>query len=292
MQFELLYGFIPVIIFALTSITLVIISRQIGSFVVSFYRQIIVWIVGVPVLFLSGDFFLRVSQNSTDILLSWMFGSLYLFSIFKSCDYLEVNQSKVLNIVGRLLLTVVVWIVILGESMSLERTMWIVILILWISGYLFIKNENKVVRYNLWLGIFINILSAFAFVWGQYYFKKFVWNFSPLESAYLLEVGSIPFLFIFLLWLWKIKDMKKVNILSTKDKWLLFVGSATVLIGSYWLAMSYTHLSFIIVNVFLCLSIISSAIFSYLLLWEKITKIQWCIFTFIIAWIFIVNYFW
>ncbi len=238
MKIELLYGLLPVIFFPLTAIALAIISRKIGSLVVSFYRQMILFIVGVPIVFLEHSFFERVILNIEAILLTGIFGSVYLFSVFKSCDYLEVNQSRVLNIVWRILLSVWVWLYLLSENITIERTIWIAILLVGILWYLFVKNENTVPKYNLWLWVIINMVSSITFIWSQYYLQQYSSNFSGIESAYLLEIGSLPFLLLFIVLLWKIKELQKVKYLSKLDKNILLFGSIGVMIWSYGLALS------------------------------------------------------
>ncbi len=53
----------------------------------------------------------------------------------------------------------------------------------------------------------------------------------------------------------------------------------------------YTHLDFIIINIILCASLIITGTFGWLILGEKLTKLQILIFSFILVWIFTVNYF-
>lgn len=236
-------------------------------------------------------FFYLTKQFWAEILLSGLFGSAYLFCVFKSADYIEMIQWRVINVVVRVLFSIIVWVFIIGEVVNIYEAIGIAIMLLWISLYLKLHNENSLTHYNLPIWVAISTIWWILFVASQYYFSIYAKVFTPLSSAYLLELSSIPFLFaMILVFQWK-KEFLKLNKLGSTDIKKLFLWSAPVLIGSYWLAMSYKHLDFILVNILFCGTLIMAWIFWYLILGEKLSKLQIVIFSFIVIGIFIVNYF-
>jgi len=223
--------------------------------------------------------------------MSWLFGSLYLFSVFKSADYIEMIQGRVINVVVRILFSVLIGILVIGEVLNIFEVIWIAIILIGISLYLKVKNENTLKNYNLPVWIWISTIWGMLFVGSQYYFSIYAKAFPPLSSAYLLELSSIPFLFLMLLIFCGKKEFRKFKTLTKSDYKRLFVWSAPVLLWSYGLAQSYIHLDFILVNILFCATLIMAWVFGYLILWEKLSKLQIVIFGFILTWIFIVNYF-
>ena len=291
MTIYLLYALLPLIIFPLTGTILIQVSRKLWSSLTSFIRQICLLLVWLPLIFFDPEFFKLSRQYLPEILLSGLFWSTYLLSVFKSADHIEMIQWRVINVVARVLFSLIIWILIIGEVVNLYEVIGITIILVWISLYLKIHNENSLKNYNLSLWVAISIIWWFLFVSSQYYFSIYAKAFEPLSSAYLLELSSIPFLFIMiLLFQWK-KEFSKMKKLSSDDIKKIFLWSAPVLIWSYWLAQSYIHLDFILVNILFCATLIMAWIFGYLILWEKLTKLQIVIFSFILIWLFIVNYF-
>lgn len=292
MNIYLLYALLPVIIFPLTGVILAKASREIGSMRAWLLRQVILLIIGLPIMFFSASFFLDVKQYYLEIFLSGLFGSLYIFCMLKSCDYIEVIQARVITMIVRILISIVVWILFIGEVISTMDVVWIVTILVWISLYLKIKNDNVLPKYNLPLWLAISIIAGMLFIGSQYYFSVYAQAFSPLTAAYVLEVAAIPFLMMMIYIIHGYKGLENTFLhTSWKNLKVLFFWSAPVLLGSYGLAQSYNHLDFIVANILFSLTLVMAGIFGYFILWEKLTKLQIVIFSMMLGGIFIVNYF-
>ena len=137
----------------------------------------------------------------------------------------------------------------------------------------------------------MSALGWVLFVGSQYYFSIYAKEFPPLTAGYILELGSIPFLIMMIFIVNTKKDIHKIFHLPLKSYGLIFLGAAPVLLGSYGLAQAYAHLDFILINILFCATLIMAGVFGYLILWEKLTRLQMVIFSFILTGIFIVNYF-
>ncbi len=291
MSIYLLYALLPLIIFPLTSVFLTKLSRKTGSLLTTFLRQISILIFGIPIVFLTPDFFLLLWGYWKEVFISWIAASLYLYCVFKSYDHVELLQWRVVNVVSRILISLLVWIAIIGESLNIYQVLWVIIILVWISFYLKVKNYNILPDYNLPLWVALSFVGAIFFVMNGYYFSIYAQEFSPFMSAYILEISSIPLLTC-MVFLSKAKaDFIKLRTFSLSDYRLLFFGSVPALIGSYGLAMAYIHLDFIVVNILFCATLVMAGIFGWLILWEKLTKLQILIFSCILVGIFIVNYF-
>lgn len=291
MNIYLLYALLPLVIFPLTGVIMVKVSREIGSLLSTFLRQITLLLVWIPIIFMNPGFIADFVIYHREILLSWFFWSLYLFSIFKACEYIEVLQWRVINVTSRIVTSIVVGLLFIWEKLSIWDIVWIIVILLWISMYLYIKNSNVLPKYNLPLWVAISAGWWMLFVGSQYYFSIYAKAVSPVSAAYMLELWSIPFLMIMILLTVKIKNIKKLFSLPLQKYQLVFLWSAPALLGSYWLAVSYANLDFILVNILFCATLVVAGIFWYLILWEKITKLQSLIFSCILVWIFLVNYF-
>ena len=291
MSIYLLYALLPLIVFPLTSVFLAKVSRQIGSLLTTFLRQIFLLFIGLPIIFITPDFFSELLWYWKEFLLSWLFGSLYLYSVFKSCDYIEVIQGRVVNVIVRVLFSIVIGVLVLGEVLNMYEILGITMILVGISLYLKIKNENTLPQYNLPLWVGLNMIWGILFVGSGYYFSIYAQGLPPLMAAYMLELASIPFLIVTILLTDMRKDMKKILRLASEHCKLLLFGTVPVLLGSYGLAQSYVYLDFIIVNVLFCATLVMAGVFAWLILWEKLTKLQMLIFSCIITGLFIVNYF-
>ena len=289
MNIYLLYALLPLIIFPLTGVIMAKVSREIGGIVTSLLRQLWLLVIGAPIIFLIPNFVGNFSLYYKEIFAAWFFGSMYLFTVFKSCDYIEVIQWRVINVCSRVLFSIVIGLLIIGEYLSIWDVGGIAIILLWISLYLYIKNENTLPKYNLTLWVSMSIIWWILFVWSQYYFSVFAKEVHPVTAWYFLEIWSIPFLMILLLSTQWINSFKKLTSLTKQQYIYSFFGSAPVIIGSYWLAVSYTNLDFILVNILFCGTLIMAGVFWYVILWEKLTKLQIVIFTCILIGLFIVN---
>lgn len=291
MNIYLLYALLPLVIFPLTSVFLTQVSRKTGSILTTFLRQVVLLVFGIPIIFFTPDFFSLLWTYWKEVFISGLFGCLYLLCVFKSYDYVEIVQWRVINVVSRILFSLLVGILILGEVLNIYQAIGVVIMLAWISLYLKIKNENILPKYNLPLGVAINILGAVFFVANGYYFSIYAKEFSPFMAGYILEISSIPLLMAIVLCTDTKNDFWKILDFSCKDWKLLLLWSVPALFGSYGLAQSYKHLDFIIVNILFCATLVMAGVFSYLILGEKLTKLQMFIFSCILIGIFIVNYF-
>jgi len=291
MNIYLLYALLPLIIFPLTGVLLAKVSRKIWSVLTTFMRQIVLLFIGIPIAFMDPDFFNGIISYHREILLSGLFGAVYLFIAFKSCDYIEVIQTRVINVTVRIFTSIFIGVAIIWEAINFKEIIWVIIILLGISLYLKVKNDNTLPKYNLPLGVAISALWGMLFVGSQYYFSIYAKAFEPLTAGYILELWSIPFLIVMLVLTTKKKEILKVFHLSKKSYGLIFLWSAPALIGSYGLAQAYAHLDFILINILFCATLIMAGVFGYLILWEKLTRLQMVIFSFILTGIFIVNYF-
>jgi hypothetical protein len=195
----------------------------------------------------------------------------------------------VINVISRVIFSIIVWVLIIGEFVSIWDIVWVVVILLWISLYLYINNDNVLPKYNLPLWVGMSIIWWMLFVGSQYYFSIYAQQVPPLTAWYMLEIGSIPFL-VLLLYISKWSQSFKKIFTLTKNQYILsFLGSTPVLVGSYWLAVAYVNLDFILVNILFCATLIMAGIFWYFILWEKLTKLQSVIFTCILIGIFLVN---
>ncbi len=291
MSIYLLYALLPLIVFPLTSVFLTKLSRETGSLLTTFLRQISILVFWIPIIFLTPDFFTLVIKYGKEIFISGIWASLYLYSVFKSYDHVELIQWRVVNVISRVLISVAVWMIILWEKLSFYQSMGVCIILIGISFYLKIRNENTLPKYNLMLWVTLSILGAGFFVMNWYYFSIYAQEFPPFMSAYVLEISSIPLLICMVLLSKERDNFKRVFNFSLNDWRLLLWWSIPALLWSYWLAMSYIHLDFIVVNILFCATLIMAGLFAWLILWEKLTKLQMLIFSCILIGIFMVNYF-
>jgi len=82
MDFDSLYIFLPIILWPLVAVLFTKISRANGSLLLSFYRQLGITLVGLPLLFFLPIPYDLINDYMLEIVLANFFGSLYVFVTF------------------------------------------------------------------------------------------------------------------------------------------------------------------------------------------------------------------
>jgi|SaaInlStandDraft_4_1057021.scaffolds.fasta_scaffold29912_1 hypothetical protein len=275
MDLNYLYILLPIICWPLATVLLTKFSRNKWSLQTVLYRQITIFLVWIPLLFLiSKTDILLIQENLLSVFLASFFWSIYIFSVFMAFDYLPIWISRVFTITSRLLLSLFIWYFVLFENIWLIDLLWLIVLLLWF--YLLSKdkiNNLHLKKKNIFFWIIISLANWILFGLSIYFFKIYSSGVNPLVSAYILESIDIILLSIFAL-IFSIKNNKNYFKIGKNDFIKILLISPIALLWTYWLAKSYDYISFYIINILFVFIFFSSLILAYFILWEKITRKQ------------------
>ncbi len=275
MDLNYLYILLPIICWPLATVLLTKFSRNKWSLQTVLYRQITIFLVWIPLLFLiSKTDILLIQENLLSVFLASFFWSIYIFSVFMAFDYLPIWISRVFTITSRLLLSLFIWYFVLFENIWLIDLLWLIVLLLWF--YLLSKdkiNNLHLKKKNIFFWIIISLANWILFGLSIYFFKIYSSGVNPLVSAYILESIDIILLSIFAL-IFSIKNNKNYFKIGMNDFIKILLISPIALLWTYWLAKSYDYISFYIINILFVFIFFSSLILAYFILWEKITRKQ------------------
>ncbi len=265
--FNIIYLIIPVVFYMLSSIILTKFSRTKWSLSISFYRQLTIFIVWLPLLYFFPIDFSIFKENLLNILLTSSIWAVYLLLLFKSYNYIPVAIGSAFSLTSRILLTILIWIILVWDSLNLYQSLSVITLIIWILLLLKIKDRFKL----SW--ILLPIIWGWVFVINWYFFLKYSPNFHPIIAGYILEVFNGLFLLLILIWksFWKNNPLSQTFHIEKKPFWIIFATAPLVIMASWAVAKSYELFSFTIVWIALTMMIPVSLILSWIILKEKLS---------------------
>lgn len=285
-NFDIIYLIIPFIFYSLQFTILTKYSRTEWSMQVAFYRQLGIFLVGLPLLYFFPIDFNLLMENITPILITSLIWAVYLFINFKSLESIPVAIWIVFSTTSRILLTILVWILIFSDVINIYQWIWVILLLIWVLSLLKKWNFDK-----KW--IILSIIWWVLLVWNWYYFLQYNESFNPIIAGYILEVFNWIFLIGLLIIqsIYKKRSLKKSFKIKLKSFWIILASSPLVIIWTSAVAKSYEIFSFTIVWIVLTMMIPVSMIFWYLILKEKLTKKSFFSITFITLSIVLIKFF-
>ena len=266
-----LYFLLPLILFPATSVLSVALGRKIGSQKMSLYRQGTIIILGIPLLFWILEKFELLKIHYMNLILCGVFWALYLSTAFYAMNLTSIWISRSFLAVSRTITGFILGYVLFREYISLYDIGGLIII--WLGFYLSFKYKWEHFSIRDIKGILFSLIAGIFFTINTLIFKLYAKDFSPLESAYLLESTSFPFLLIasILIHKWDIKKSFKIDI---KKIWVIFLTAPLILLASYGLAESVNRIPFYIFNTLFIFVLVTSVIFSWIFLGEKFTLKQ------------------
>ena len=267
--------FLPIVFWPLTWVIVAKYGRKIGSIKTAFYRQLTIILFWSPILyFLISYKSWALYAHRFDICIASISGAIFLITNILSSNLLPFAITRIFYDSTRIVASITIWYFLLSEIVSKTDIVWIIILFAWFYAFSFTKIENTHLKIkNIPLGVGVSILNGFLFIVSIYYFKLYSQDFTPLESAYILEGVNGSFLFIYLLFLYFLKHENHFQI-EKKDFLLLLSLSPFALLASFGLAMAYQTLPFFLINLLFILQFILGVYFGYVFLKEKLSKKQ------------------
>ena len=274
---EIYYFFLLFVMCFSYTLSLILISlfvKKLSSTKISIFRQVGIFLCGIPLLFFLDINFFLIFQNFLVFLLSAVFGALNIFLTFYSFKTIEVSITNFIKRLSIVIFGFLIGVVFFSESITIN---FIIGLILIFISFYFILLEKKVFKTsksNNLVNFVFPILAGLSFSISMYFFKLYPKDFHPLLNAYILEtiIGTLIIIFSLL----KTKNIKKIKetfSIEIKDliKFILF--GLLILFGSF---LSYIILNSIEFKLFsllsTILSLILTIILSNLILKEEITK--------------------
>ncbi len=273
-----LYVLLPIILWPLTVVFFTKISRKVGFLSLSFFRQLGIFIVGLPLLIIfpiPNQMFLNYWS---EIFIATLTGAIYIFLTFLGFNYLPVGYSRIFTTISRVFISIGIGFFLLGETLSNLQIIGLIFILL---GVILLKPSTIDVSHldkkNQILGIGISILAGIIFSISLYYFKIYSSNINPIIAAYSIEVGCGFFLGLILFF-------SSINKLKTSFKFPLkyflriLLLSPLVLLGTFGSTKALETMPFSIVNILYVFILVFSIIFGWIFLKEKLTKKEIMIF--------------
>jgi len=267
MDLNIIYLILPFLFYSLQFAILTKYSRTEWSMQIAFYRQFWIALVWIPLFYWFPLDFNILWNNIFYILLTSLIWAVYLYSNFKSLDFVPVAVSSVFQTVSRILLTILTGVLLLSDKVNLYQWIWIILLLIGVFVLLSKEKFNKT-----W--IILSIFWWVLLVANWYYFSLYSKSFNPITAGYLLEFFNGVFLLFLLIWksLKEKKWIKNSFKIKSKTFWIILASSPLVLIWSWAISKSYEIYSFTLVWIMLTMMIPTSMIFWYLILKEKLSK--------------------
>ncbi|NUJ98193.1 EamA family transporter [Candidatus Gracilibacteria bacterium] len=271
---NVIYLIIPLIFYPLSAVLLSKYARDIGARKIAFYRQLTMFLWGIPFLpFIISykDIYILEWKN---ILLASFFGALYVIFVFFASNLLPFMVAKIFFEPSRTIVAFIIAYFLFSETFSFIDIIGIIFIFIGFFIFSFSKIDVSHLKLkNISLGIFISLFNGIVFSFSGYFFKLYGAKFPPLLASYTLETINGVFIFLFLLFFSFFE--KKNNFLIEKKYFLLiFLLAPLTLIATYGFAESYKKFPFYIVSVTFIAGFVVVGLFSYLFLKEKLDKIQ------------------
>ena len=263
-----LYFLLPLIIFPATAVLSVSLWRKIGSQKMSLYRQGTIIILWIPLLFWILQQWELLEKHAFNLVLCGLFWALYLSTAFYAMNLTSVGVSRSFLAVSRTITGFVLGYALFREHISLSDIGWLVII--WLGFYLSFRYKGEHFSMRDMKGIVFSLIAGVFFTVNTLIFKLYAQDFSPLQSAYLLESTSLPFLLCMSLLMHK-GDVKKAVSIDIRKIGVIFLTAPLILLASYGLAESVNRISFYVFNTLFIFVLVTSVIFSWIFLWEKFT---------------------
>lgn len=266
-----LYFLLAAILFPLISTINVLYGRKIGARKIALYRQLTLTIIGSPLLIGIASKPEILQKHALLIFLCGLFGATYLTVAFHAMNLTSIGISRSFVAVSRTITGFLIGFFLFQESISLYDISGVFLICLGFYLLSHFRWEHFSRKDILWVGV--SLVAGVLFSINTLIFKLFAADFSPIESAYLLESSSVLFLIVFTFFATKC-SLKKTFSIEWKKLSILFLTSPFLLLASYGLAKSVNDIPFYIFNTLFILMLIVSIILSWIFLKEKFTLKQ------------------